>query len=994
MDAADDKAAAAGEEGKAAANNEGGARVKNPIQIQIPNTEERSSMIKSYTVYMIHINDFGHHYQIERRFDDFSGLHAALIEIDAGIPPIPEKKMWASTDAQTVAERRPAFEKILRYMLRSEQVVMEKGQTLWKFLEMPPPGVVAARYMFKTARLNYARQFGKLLDPKYEKEHAFRLAHESVIKTNLHLLTTELAQIPDNPKSKSSKAAAPAEEEEGEELGEEASEEEPQKKGSSPKQEAEAAALEMLRWALANGSEASRKVFLEEQGMSAMLALLFKKGKVSMEAGQDTTPDPRIRTVLNALVKAEGEIWSRVFAEFLSDGGVELLSSVKDIFQHSQGFAEFFSKLLWIAWDPETQKAFVMGSHAKEALGLLNSLFVCPSRPARTCAGLLLSCLIASRFLGGKEAQAAAGVQQLLEELVASAPAWTKEGANALFAVPGKAAGEVPQLADKDEAELTAFIQNLGQTEGRFLRIVSCAESPWRLNDNSLPDEDDPLWACSGFAFWCLLKLKPKPARLAALRPALPAVAQSAPARVRWLVGELLLMLQLQCPARLVNEGEDVDSVVETTFRERAALEVSLREQVEHSRQGLKNRLDNNQRQIQSFKGLTEERQRPFELMSKGPGWHDQLDGVINNLTGTREKLTGAVTSVETSREKTLNAIKEVFAMDLGRGDAAEDQELERKLAGMREIESTYLSKKQEFDQHAAVLKEEERQSEAANASMEQADKTVQDTRKNIMDLENQISGKQRDAQSKRMMASSDFSARKGQISSELEDIKAKQAKIREKAVKIQAGEPLDDKSTPLDATASQEEMSRLKQESAQLKARSTELQAEQSRMDVDPATLEQQAREAEEAVHTLGRERDQNRASLQDLEASHAEAREIWQAAMRNLQTARHNKEMAERECSGLKSQLDTIWAGWQPLWSKQLQAWRGRVLSLSQAQQGTSQLAEAVERSWESLRSERDLRRKAMLEVQQLQQRLNNLYHELESVDDATLEAVLGEQ
>ena len=45
--------------------------------------------------------------------------------------------------------------------------------------------------MFKAHRLNYARQCVKLMAPQYEKEHAYRLAHESVLRTNLHLLSSD-----------------------------------------------------------------------------------------------------------------------------------------------------------------------------------------------------------------------------------------------------------------------------------------------------------------------------------------------------------------------------------------------------------------------------------------------------------------------------------------------------------------------------------------------------------------------------------------------------------------------------------------------------------------------------------------------------------------------------------------------------------------------------------------------------------------------------------
>lgn len=962
-----------------------GPRVKSPVQIQIPNTEERSSMLKSFTVYIINVSDFGRSYQVERRFDDFAKLHAELADIDPNLPPIPEKKMWASTDAQTVAERRPAFEKILRHMLRSEDVVFEKTQTLWKFLEMPAPGIVAACYMFKAQRLKWARQCGKLLDPKYEKEHAYRLAHESMIKTNLHLLTTELPQLEGKAESKADFRPPERTGSAGSEAARDSAAGDADLEASSvpvPAQEAECAALEMLRWALTNGGEAARRAFLEERGMSAMLNLLFRKGRESSSA--DAVPDARVKSVLNALIKAEGDRFYKVFADFLASGGVSILNGVKDLFTRSQGFSEFISKLLWIAWDQETQKAFLQDG--REALGLLSALFECPSRTARTCAGLLLSCLLANRLLEGKEAQAAAGVYRLLEDLAACSPAWTRKQVGG----DGGAAAAAP--LDKEETDFAAFIQTLGQSEERFARILGCADAPWRLHGGTLPDEQSPLWACAAFALWCLLKLWPPPARVASLRASLPAVVQAAPSQVRWLAAELLLMLQLQNPTHLGGQIPGTDGLIEATFQERAALEVALREQVEHNRQSLRVQLEEHHQVLQSQHGLTEERQRPLALAQQA-AWHRPLDEVLRRLGAVREKLTGSLDVAESRREGALTAVQQVLKLDLrgGDGDEASNKELEVKLNGMREVECTYLAKKEELAGHQAELKRQDALVEAANTAMEKADKAVQDTRKRIIELETQITTKHREAHSKRTMASSDFSALKGKNMAEMDQIKQKQARIRERAVKIQAGEPLKDGGVPLDASAAQEEMTRLKQESAQLKARNAELTLEQQKMEVDPATLEQQAREAEEAVVRISGERDALRAGLQDLEVEHAQARDLWQAAMKNLQAARQNKEFAERECSGLKQQLDTVWASWQPLWARRLEAWGSRVRTLAQAQQGFRQLVEAVGQSWESLRAERALRKEVMSAVLDLQGQLASLTRELQAVDDQALEAVL---
>jgi len=574
----------------------------------------------------------------------------------------------------------------------------------------------------------------------------------------------------------------------------------------------------------------------------------------------------------------------------------------------------------------------------------------------------------------------------LVEEMVSSSPAWASDS-------EGSIGDKV--VGDKAEAELNTFLQGLGQNEERFARVLSCADAPWRLNAGNLPDEQSPLWACCAFALWCLLKMRPKPPRLSTLRMALPTVAQVAPHRARWLAGELLLMLQLQTPAQLSSNSPfgEIDAVVDMTYQESVALEAALREQVSHSRESLRTELENDQEVISSQRVLAEERQSAPALAQQP--WHKPLDASLRKLSSVREKITGMVRTAETSSQTACNHVRDVLQLELGNDDAdADDRELTLKLDGMREIEANYLSKKQELNACQEALKQHDKVVEEANGAMERADKAVQETRRQISELESQISAKQRDAQGKRTMASSDFSALKGQVMAEIDTIKQKQAKIRERALKIQAGEPLSEKGAPLDATAAQEEMARLKAEAAQLKARHAELQAEQSRFDTDPATLEQQARASEEAVQRLSQERDDLRGGLHQQEGEHAQYREIWQDSVSHLQVARQASQLAERECSGLKQQLDAVWVSWQPLWARRLQSWRTRVQSLSQAQHGGRELAQAVSRSWEGLRTEKDLRREVLSAVQDLQDQLESLAQELASLDDRALDALEEQQ
>ncbi|CAK9034408.1 PX domain-containing protein [Durusdinium trenchii] len=662
------------------------AEVPSPLQIQITSTEERSSMLKSWSVYLLEVDDFGRKFTLEKRFDDFNQLHSDLREVEPGMPPLPEKKFMASTDASVVAERKPAFERILRYLLRSEVAVHEKAQTLFKFLELPPAAVVAFRYLFKTQRVAFARQCGKLTDPKWEKD-SYRLSHPAVLRTSLRLLEEGALK-----------------------------EAEPEVQG-----EAEVAVVEMLRFALGSGNETTRQFFLQEKGVGVLLRYIFRKGKKDPSAG----PDQRARGVLNALIKVEGEHFPAVMADFLQKGGVSALQEGTELLRHP-GFADFISKLLWIAWDVQVQQVFFAESSRPEALALLSQLFVCPSKGARVCAGLLLANALCHDQLGAERnaAQAAEGLRQLTEEM-ASLGSWESQ--------------------EPEDVEVRNLVQGLGQNAERFGRILTCAQAPWEQNQGQLPDEGSPLWPGATFSLWCLLRMKPDPSRLSQLRPALPAVAQGAPPRARWLAGELLLQLQLQVPSQLDSK---MDAIVETSIQERTALELSLQEMFEHTRRSLQSELGESSQVIETQQRLLELRQQPLPMATgssvAGSGWHQPLEAALAKLQTAREELSRALTDAARQRETAQSAVHDVLEMELTT-DSAEDQQMDQQLQCMRQTEAEYTARHSEQEQQSSLLKSQEEEVATANTAMEAADKVLQEMRSRIAGYEADISSRQRE---------------------------------------------------------------------------------------------------------------------------------------------------------------------------------------------------------------------------------------------------------
>ncbi|CAE8729401.1 unnamed protein product [Polarella glacialis] len=84
------------------------------------------------------------------------------------------------TDVAVVAARKVELEKVLRAMLSSPEVLMEKELSIWKFLDLGNPAVIVGRFiMVPRARANALKTMSKLNDVKY-KDDVYRLGHQVV----------------------------------------------------------------------------------------------------------------------------------------------------------------------------------------------------------------------------------------------------------------------------------------------------------------------------------------------------------------------------------------------------------------------------------------------------------------------------------------------------------------------------------------------------------------------------------------------------------------------------------------------------------------------------------------------------------------------------------------------------------------------------------------------------------------------------------------------
>ncbi|CAE8624768.1 unnamed protein product, partial [Polarella glacialis] len=152
------------------------------ITVRIIRTEEQMSlMMQRFTAYVIQINDFGRVKEVTHRYGDFETLHKTVLTEcpGAGLPNMPPKGL-DGTDVAVVAARKVELEKVLRAMLSSPEVLMEKELSIWKFLDLGNPAVIVGRFiMVPRARANALKTMSKLNDVKYNDD-VYRLGHQVV----------------------------------------------------------------------------------------------------------------------------------------------------------------------------------------------------------------------------------------------------------------------------------------------------------------------------------------------------------------------------------------------------------------------------------------------------------------------------------------------------------------------------------------------------------------------------------------------------------------------------------------------------------------------------------------------------------------------------------------------------------------------------------------------------------------------------------------------
>lgn len=305
-------------------------------------------MMQRFTAYVIEVSDFGIPHEVSHRYGDFETLYKSLLMECPGLtlPSLPPKGV-DGTDAAVVATRKVELEKLLKAMLSNTEVLMEKKQLLvWKFLNLPNPAVIAARFVaVPWARSRSLTTLAKLNDPKY-KDDTYRLAHAPMAD----ILMEGLRELRRGDGESSHWCR--------------------QQNGRTSVCQLIAAAM--------SSSDAGRARFLEMDVLALLLGLVEREESALDDA----------RTALNVIVAREAERFPTLFHSILVRGALAQLA----VLASRAKCQEFVAKLLWLAWDAPVRSAFAQpggqGMRVLQAL-LRSSLPMCSLLGAVLLAGLV-----------------------------------------------------------------------------------------------------------------------------------------------------------------------------------------------------------------------------------------------------------------------------------------------------------------------------------------------------------------------------------------------------------------------------------------------------------------------------------------------------------------------------------------------------------------------------------------------------------------------------
>eukprot|EP00928_Gymnodinium_smaydae_P062122 TRINITY_DN46049_c0_g1_i1.p1 TRINITY_DN46049_c0_g1~~TRINITY_DN46049_c0_g1_i1.p1 ORF type:complete len:1054 (-),score=301.52 TRINITY_DN46049_c0_g1_i1:13-2850(-) len=823
-----------------------------------------------------------------------------------------------------VSMRKVELEKILRFMIASPEVLMEKTFVLWKFLNLPNPAVVAGRFVaVPRCRHTSLKVLVKIpTDIKY-KDDTYRLAHTALSSVLMEGLR-ELGSGDDH--------------------------------NHWCWQQGGRNAVCSLLAAAIGFSEASRRRFIDE-GVIGRLLALAEREEAALE-------DCRI--ALNVIVAREGENFGNVLATFFARGGLLQLAALAG----REKCQEFVAKLLWLAWDAAARAPFA--KPGGQGLKLLQALLRSELPSCSLLAGVLLSALIADGAFedAGHRSEALRLVANVLvyPDAAASDPQFAKT----LYGGSAAIVRLASLLEDVDLAPMILGLlcaarppaAKLSRISGNLASIVSdkgglghSEETKARAAELLLHIQaDGPVQAPPQAGF-----------------SSTPSAGGNGSSYAGGLGGGPLGSAGGSSAAAAAPKAQefDIERCKGITEHEES-LEAALRQQLVEGAARSREAMRQQQEEVQQIMAIASARLQAFPHLD-----FRSFDESFSSYKIAREAFQKVV---DESDSLARGMERHIEDLSNARPSSVDPERYKERLLTAERVYADVKSRRADLAEVEADLKAKQAKAEASTAELRKANEDMRRYDEELNGLRLKKAEKVSESTKLRHRANTpNLQQMKQQSAESLERNLAEAKKLQVIGQRVQQGDPDYLK----DGESREQKIAELSQKLQQLKKQHQVLQQEQKELDFDPdvlndkaSRLEQEATELEQQAETVEAKRYEAQRSKSDSTGLSQSDNEAVRLAKDRRDDVAHRLSLSEGEAQRVLSELTPMiqenHAGWQRLLGQQKKLESDRHLLTGRLEEGNR-----------AAQNEGSARSRLAGEVQALMDRLGRFQSFLASVD-----------
>lgn len=386
-------------------------RIALPILVNIPRADIEQGTIQHRALYVVEVAGFGERTVVKYSFEKFEELYNAVSrKTQYALPALPQSHWFGTTKPELVEERRIKLLELLQKMLMLQEVLNDHEELLWKFLQLPRPVVVAARFLAcgPTAKRLW---LDRLWETSADKGGHKALQHPLVEKELVTLAREACGCDEDQEKRPVSEEALSS----------------------------ASIACDLLARIFQRSNEAERDASLgalppRHQWIEVLL-LCCRIEEPRLENPTDSFGEDQqfsarrlplretASKALRTLARSDREAWAKILAAFLEEGGLAHLTSTADATAADGGegcsrqpFQRLVAELLLRGFEKRVVVLFASNDRAKERRALLNTLFMSSDNFVRIMVGLFLCALLCEDGFADEQ-KAQLGVEALLADL-------------------------------------------------------------------------------------------------------------------------------------------------------------------------------------------------------------------------------------------------------------------------------------------------------------------------------------------------------------------------------------------------------------------------------------------------------------------------------------------------------------------------------------------------------------------------------------------------